>query len=44
MMKYASERKIDPRPVMEIYDLSRRRIEYVMAYEIPMAAYLDLLR
>jgi hypothetical protein len=44
MMKYHSDNKITPCPVMEIYNIPQKKIEYVMGYEVPMARYLELLK
>jgi DNA gyrase inhibitor GyrI len=44
MMKYQSGKKIPPCPVMEIYNISQRKIEYVMGFETPTAAYIELLK
>jgi DNA gyrase inhibitor GyrI len=44
MMKYQSGKKITSCPVMEIYNITRKKIEYVMGYETPMASYMELLK
>ena len=44
MMKYQSGKKITPCPVMEIYNITQKKIEYVMGYEITMASYMGLLK
>jgi hypothetical protein len=44
MIKYQAGKKISPCPVMEIYNITQKKIEYVMEYETPMSGYLDLLK
>jgi hypothetical protein len=44
MMKYQNGKKITPCPVMVIYNITRKKIEYVMGYEITMTSYLELLK
>jgi DNA gyrase inhibitor GyrI len=44
MMKYQSGKKITPCPVMEIYNNTRKKIEYIAGYETTMATYLGLLK
>lgn len=44
MIKYQSGNKITPCPVMEIYNITKKKIEYVMGYETSIASYLVLLK
>jgi DNA gyrase inhibitor GyrI len=44
MMKYQSGKKITPCPVMEIYNITQKKIEYVMSYETTMASFMGLLK
>ena len=44
MMKYQSGKNITPCPVMEIYNTTRKEIEYIAGYETTMATYLGLLK
>lgn len=44
MMGYQADHKLATRPIMEIYNILEKKIEYVMGYGIDMAKYEELLK
>jgi hypothetical protein len=44
IMDYQVQKKIPMRPVMEVYNIREKKIEYIMGYGINMAQYEELLK
>jgi hypothetical protein len=44
MITLLNEKNISPRPFMEIYNPSMKKIEYLMEYDVPLATYLEMLK